>query len=64
MVDEEDVGDFAFTQKDRFLFQRGKIAQSANLDTGISYTFWYTKSGRQLANWLGLCSHSGLPVRA
>ena len=64
MEDEEDKEPFAFTQKNCLLFWRGHSTQSANLDSGISHTVQYTKSGRQLATRIGLCSHSGLPVRA
>ena len=64
MVDEEDVGAFAFAQKDRLMFRRGYTTQPANLDSGISHTVWYTKSGRKLATQLGLCSRSVLPDRA
>ena len=31
LVDEEDIGDFAFTQKESELFRRGSTVQSANL---------------------------------
>ena len=46
------------------LFRRGHSTQSANLDSGIGYTVRDTKSNRQLATRLGLCSRSGFPVRA
>ena len=64
LEDEEDKEPFAFTQKYRLLFRRGHFTQSANLDSGISHTVRYTKSVRQLVTRLGLCSRSGLPVRA
>ena len=63
MEGEEEKEPFAFTQKGRLLFWRGHSTQSANLDSGISHTVRYTKSGRQLVTRLGLCSCSGLPVR-
>ena len=31
LIDKEDIGDFAFTQKDLELFRRGSTIQSANL---------------------------------
>ena len=31
LVDEEDIGDFVFTQKDRELFRQGSTVQSANI---------------------------------
>ena len=64
LEDEEDVEHFAFPQKDRLLFRQVHSTQYANLDSGISHTVRYTKSGRQLATRLGLCSCSGFPVRA
>ena len=64
LIDEEDVGAFAFAQKDGLLFWRGQTTQPANLDSDISYTVRCTKSGRQLATRLGMCSRSGLSVRA
>ena len=53
-----------FAQKDRLLFRQGHSTQSANLDSRIGHTVRYTKSGRQLATRLGLCSRSGFSVRA
>ena len=35
LVDEEDIGDFTFTQKYRELFWRGSTVQSANLVQGL-----------------------------
>ena len=36
LFDEEDIGDFAFTQKDHELFRQGSTVQSANLVQGLS----------------------------
>ena len=36
LVDEEDIGYFKFTQKDRELFRRGSTVQSYNLVQGFS----------------------------
>ena len=62
--DEEDKEPFALIQKDCLLFRRGHSTQSASLESGIGHTVRYTKSDRQLATWLGLCSCSGLHIRA
>ena len=64
MDDEEYKEPIAFIQKDPLMFWRWHSTQSANLDSGIVHTVRYTKSGSQLATRLGLCSRSGLPVRA
>ena len=64
MEDGEDKEPFVFIQKDRLMFRRGHSNKSANLDSGIGHTLRYTKSGRQLATRLGMCSRSGLSVRA
>ena len=47
LVDEEDIGDFAFTQKDCELFYRGSTVQSSNLVQGFS------KLGSQVARQTG-----------
>ena len=51
MVDEEDIGDFASTQKDREMFWKGSTVKSTNLVHGLSYPTVISPSG----NWeLGL----------
>ena len=47
LVDEEDIGDFAFTQKDCELFRRGCTVQSANIVQGFSQRTVISPSG----NW-------------
>ena len=47
MVDEEDIGDFTFTQKDLELFRRGSTVKSTNLVQGLSYRTVISTSG----NW-------------
>ena len=62
MVDKEAVGPSRSPKRTVFCFGEGKPLNLLTLIQG-STILSGTQSGRQLATWLGLCSHSGLPVR-
>ena len=63
MVDKEAIEPSRSPKRTVHFFGKGKPFYLLTLIQG-STILYGTQSVKQLVTWLGLCSHSGLPVRA